>query len=188
MHLTKMYNAIIRTTPNSNNVCDYPLCELWRRQFKMTSSGGEPDDSILLKESVIHGHHVFKNIWTIVGRSSHVLNKCSSNGKARSGITVHNSAYNQSLWYGIWYCEECKLITYFWNLCMSFAFTTACYVYVYTIKYKGHIQSMHVTRVNFLTYTCTLLIMIVKRQHAHVHIWLLAPKCPNIVHVNNEKH
>ena len=30
----------------------------------MTSIGGERDDSILLKESVIRGHHVFKNIWT----------------------------------------------------------------------------------------------------------------------------
>lgn len=28
------------------------------------TSVGEPDDSILLKESVIRGHHVFKNIWT----------------------------------------------------------------------------------------------------------------------------
>ena len=28
------------------------------------SIGGEHDDSILLKESVIRGHHVFKNIWT----------------------------------------------------------------------------------------------------------------------------
>ena len=30
----------------------------------MTSIGGDADDSILLKESVIRGHHVFKNIWT----------------------------------------------------------------------------------------------------------------------------
>ena len=30
----------------------------------MTSIGGDTDDSILLKESVICGHHVFKNIWT----------------------------------------------------------------------------------------------------------------------------
>ena len=30
----------------------------------MMSVGGEPDDSILLKESIIHGHHVFKNVWT----------------------------------------------------------------------------------------------------------------------------
>ena len=30
----------------------------------MMSAGGETEDSILLKESVIRGHHVFKNIWT----------------------------------------------------------------------------------------------------------------------------
>ena len=30
----------------------------------MTSFGGEPEVSTLLKESAICGHHVFKNIWT----------------------------------------------------------------------------------------------------------------------------
>ena len=41
--------AIIRTTPNNINVCDDLMCELQKRQFKMTNVGGEPDDSILLK-------------------------------------------------------------------------------------------------------------------------------------------
>ena len=38
--------AIIRTMPNNS---DYPMCELRKRQFKMTNVGGESDDSILLK-------------------------------------------------------------------------------------------------------------------------------------------
>ena len=53
---------IIKTTPRKIFARDYTTCDP-RATGKMTSVV-EPEDSILLKESVIRGHHVFKNIWT----------------------------------------------------------------------------------------------------------------------------
>ena len=35
-----------------------------RIKIKMTSAGDLSEDSIFLYESVIHGHHIFKEIWT----------------------------------------------------------------------------------------------------------------------------